>query len=151
MPNLIYRGPHDKHPRTVSEKSVAGAYLPGTFVTEGPTTLTQATAPGPMVRLLSLRDFYAALGSHFDSSDPFMTAYAANDSAIAYVLEPGQQYQAAMAAGTYTFGQALTIGAAGRLAGAASGNVVVAFAAKAATVAAGNLLDIEIANYYTAA
>ncbi|WP_054075843.1 hypothetical protein [Comamonas testosteroni] len=151
MPNLIYRGPHDKHPRTVSEKAVAGAYLPGTFVTEGATTLTQAVAPAGRLRLLAHRDYYVPMGAHFDNSDPLKTAYAVGDSGVAYVLEPGQQYQAAMAAGTYAVGQALTVGAAGRLAAAAAGNVVVAFADKAATVAAGDLLDVEIANFYTAA
>lgn len=151
MPNLIYRGPHDKHPRTVSDKPVAGAYLPGTFVTEGATTLTQAAAFGPKVRLLAHRDFYAAPNSWFNANDPLKTAYAANETGVAYVLEPGQQYQAAMVAGNYTYGQALTIGAAGRLTAAAAGNVVVAYADKAANVAAGDLLDVEIANHYAVA
>lgn len=151
MPNLIYRGPHDKHPRTVSDKPVAGAYLPGTFVTEGATTLIQAAAFGPKVRLLAHRDFYAAPNSWFNANDPLKTAYAANETGVAYVLEPGQQYQAAMAAGNYTYGQALTIGAAGRLTAAAAGNVVVAYADKAANVAAGDLLDVEIANHYAVA
>ncbi len=151
MPNLIYRGPHDKHPRTVSDKPVSGAYLPGTFVTEGATTLTQAAAFGPKVRLLAHRDFYAAPNSWFNANDPLKTAYAANETGVAYVLEPGQQYQAAMAAGNYTYGQALTIGAAGRLTTAAAGNVVVAYADKAANVAAGDLLDVEIANHYAVA
>lgn len=150
--NLIYRGPHDRHPRTVSEKAVAAALLPGTFVTEGVATLTQATAFGPMVRLLAHRDFYAAVGSHFNGSNPLKTAYTANESAVAYILEPGQQYQAAVVAGSYTFGQPLTIGAAGRLTAAASGNVVVAYASESATgAAAGDLLDIEIANFYAVA
>ena len=150
--NLIYRGPHDRHPRTVSEKAVAAALLPGTFVTEGAATLAQAAAHGPMVRLLAHRDFYAPAGSWFSSSEPLKTAYAANETAVAYILEPGQQYQAAVVAGNYTFGQPLTIGAAGRLTAAAAGNVVVAFASEAVTgAAAGDLLDIEIANYYTAA
>lgn len=151
MPNLIYRGPHDKHPRTVSDKPVAGAYLPGTFVTEGATTLTQAAAFGPKVRLLAHRDFYSAPNSWFNANDPLKTAYAANETGVAYVLEPGQQYQAAMAAGNYTYGQALTVGAAGRLTAAAAGNVVVAYADKAANVAAGDLLDVEIANHYAVA
>lgn len=149
MSNLIYRGPHDKHPRTVSDKPVAAALLPGTFVTEGAATLTQAATFGPKVRLLAHRDFYAIAGSWFNGSDPLKTAYAPNETGVAYVLEPGQQYQAAMAAGNYTFGQPLTIGAAGRLTAAAAGNVVVAFADKAANVVVGDLLDVEIANHYT--
>lgn len=152
MAQLIYRGPHDRHPRTVSDKPVAAALLPGTFVTEGASSLAQATAFGPMVRLLAHRDFYAVAGSWFNDSDPLKTAYAANETGVAYILEPGQQYQAAVAAGNYTFGQALTIGAAGRLTAAAAGNVVVAYAAKAvAGAAAGDLLDIEIANFYVMA
>ncbi|MFD2756382.1 hypothetical protein [Comamonas terrae] len=150
--NLIYRGPHDRHPRTVSDKPVAAALLPGTFVTESATNLAQAVAFGPMVRLLAHRDFYAPAGSWFNGSDPLKTAYAANETAVAYVLEPTQQYQAAVAAGNYTFGQPLTIGAAGRLTAAAAGNVVVAYAAAAANgAAAGDLLDIEIANFHTMA
>ncbi len=56
-----------------------------------------------------------------------------------------------MAGGNYTYGQPLTIGAAGRLTASAAGNVVVAFADKAANVAAGDLLDVEIANFYAMA
>lgn len=150
--NLIYRGPHDRHPRTVSAKAVAAALLPGTFVVEGATQLTQAVAPGPMVRLLAHRDFYAPAGSWFNGSEPLKTAYAANETAVAYVLEPTQEYQAAVAAGAYTFGQPLTIGAGGRLKAAAAGNLVVAFASAAAAGAAdGDLLDIEIANFYAMA
>lgn len=150
--NLIYRGPHDRHPRTVSDKPVAAALLPGTFVTEGASTLAQAVAPGPMVRLLAHRDFYAQAGSWFNGNDPLKTAYAANETGVAYILEPGQQYQAAVAAGNYTFGQPLTIGAAGRLTAAAADNLVVAFASAAVTgAAAGDLLDIEIANFYNMA
>ncbi|MDN5507581.1 MAG: hypothetical protein L0H10_27775, partial [Comamonas sp.] len=64
----------------------------------------------------------------------------------------GQQYQAAVAAGNYTFGQPLTVGAAGRLTAAAAGNLVVAFASAAVTgAAAGDLVDIEIANFYNMA
>lgn len=150
--NLIYRGPHDSHPRTVSDKPVAAALLPGTFVTEGAANLAQAAAPGPMVRLLAHRDFYASSMSAFNGLSPLMQPYQAGETGVAYILEPGQQYQAAVAAGNYTFGQALTIGAAGRLTAAAAGNLVVAFASAAVTgAAAGDLVDIEIANFHTMA
>ncbi len=98
MANRIYRGPAAHQPRTVSDKAVAGAYLPGTFVTEGASSLTQATAFGPMLRLLSDRDFYNA--AHFDASDPLKAAYASGDSGVAYLLAPTHLYQAAVAAGT---------------------------------------------------
>ena len=130
-------------PRTISDRTVAGAYLPGTAVVVGSATLTQATAPGGRIALLSNRDFY-------DQSAT--TAYASGDTGVAYRLEPEAEVQWAMAAATYTFGQELTIGAAGRLVAAASGNVVVAFFDQAgATVAAGALCDVVIANQYTKA
>ncbi len=152
MANVIYRGPHDRHPRTVSDKPVAGAFQPGTFVTEGSASLSQAVAPGAMMRLLAHRDFYASSMSAFNGLSPLMQPYQAGETGVAYVLEPSQQYQAAVAAGNYTFGQPLTVGAAGRLTAAAAGNLVVAFASAAVTgAAAGDLLDIEIANFHTMA
>lgn len=150
MANRIFRGPAAHQPRTVSEKSVAGAYLPGTFVTEGVAQLTQAAAFSPLLRLLADRDFYGT--SHFDATDPLKVAYAANDTAVAYVLEPTHRYQAAVAAAAYTFGQELTVAASGRLAAAASGDVVVAyFSGAPGAKAAGDLVDVEIANFYAKA
>lgn len=146
MPNRIYRGPADRQPKTVSDKTVAGAYLPGTFVTEGASTLTQATAFGPNVRLLGNRDFYSE--GAFTATDPLLTAYASGDTGVAYKLEPGQDYQAAVAAATYTWGQELTISAAGRLAAAATGNVVVGYSRSAGAKSAGDLIDFEVANHY---
>lgn len=149
MPNRIYRGPNDRQPKTVSDKTVAGAYLPGTFVTEGASTLTQATAFAPGLRLLSDRDYYS-LGA-LDANDPLKVAYASGDGGVAYVLEPGQAYQGAVAAATYTYMQELAVGAAGRLVAAASGNIVVGFNKSAGAKAAGDLVDFEVANYYTKA
>lgn len=147
MPNRVYRGPMTRQPEAVSGKTVAGAYLPCTMVSEGASTLTQATAFGPNLRLLANRDFYST--GWDNATDPLLTAYASGDTGIAFKLEPGQQYQAAMAAATYTFGQELTVGAAGRLVAAATGNIVVAFARDAGAKAAGALMDVEIANHYT--
>lgn len=149
MANRIYRGPQDRQPKTVSDKTVAGAYLPGTFVTEGASTLTQATAFAPGLRLLADRDFYS-MGA-LDANDPLKVAYASGDTGVAYKLEVGQQYQAAAAAATYTFMQELTVGAAGRLAAASSGDKVVGFALAAGAKSAGDLLDFEVANIYSKA
>lgn len=149
MPNRIYRGPFDRQPKTISDKTVAGAYLPGTFVTEGASTLTQATAFAANLRLLGNRDFYSE--GHFTATDPLLTAYASGDTGVAYVLEVGQTYQGAVAAATYTFGQELTVGAAGRLAAAASGDRVVAFSRGSGAKLAGDLMDFEVANIYTKA
>lgn len=149
MPSRIYRGPADRQPKTVSDKTLAGAYLPATFVTEGASTLTQATAFAANLRLLGNRDFYSE--GAFTATDPLLTAYASGDTGVAYVLEPGQQYQAAVAAATYTWGQELTVAASGRLAAASSGNVVVAYSRSAGAKSAGDLIDIEIANHYAKA
>lgn len=146
----IYLGPNDgRQPVTVRAKTVAGGYLPGTFVTEGATTLTQATAFGPNLRLLSDRDYYAEPSQWFSQADALLTPYTSGDTGIAYVMEPAQHYQGAAAAATYTFGQELTVGAAGRLVAAASGDVVVGHAREAGFRSAGAMLAFEVAIYYT--
>jgi len=149
MANRVYRGPVSRQPETVSDKTVTGALLPCTFVTEGATSLAQATAFGPNVRLLANRDFYSTAWN--DATDPLETAYASGDTGVAFKLEPGQTYQGAVAAATYTWGQELTIGAAGRLVAATAGNVVVGFARAAGAKAAGALIDFEVANHYAKA
>lgn len=149
MPNRVYRGPFDRQPKTISDKTVAGAYLPCTFVTEGASTLTQATAFAANLRLLGNRDFYSE--GQFTSTDPLLTAYASGDTGVAYVLEVGQIYQGAVAAATYAFGQELAVGAAGRLVAAASGDRVVAFSRGSGAKLAGDLMDFEVANIYTKA
>ena len=145
--NRIYRGPMERQPETISDKTVATALLPGTFVHEGVTAFTQATTPVGFPRLLSNRDFYS-VGS-LDANDPLLTAYVAGETVVAYKIEPGQQYNGAAAAATYTFGQELTIGAAGRLVGAAATNIVVGYCMQAGAAAAGALIDFEVANFYT--
>jgi hypothetical protein len=150
MANRAYRGPAARQPITVSNKTVAGAYLPCTFVTEGATTLTQATAFAAGLRLLGNRDFYS--DGALTATDPLLTAYASGDNGVAYVLEVGQTYQGAVAAATYTFGQELTVGASGRLVAAASTNTVVGFfRSTGAAKSAGDLVDFEVANFYTKA
>ncbi len=78
-----------------------------------------------------------------------LTAYASGDSGVAAILEPTQRYLVAVAAATYTFGQELVVAAAGRLAGAATGGIVVAYAREAGAKSAGDLIEVEIANFYT--
>lgn len=149
MPNVQYRGPAARQPVLTDAKVTAAALLPSTFVTEGASSLAQATAPGPNVRLLAARDWYSV--GQFDANDPLKVAIASGDTAHAFILEPGQRYLVAVAAATYTFGQELTIAAAGRCAGAASTNIVVAFAREAGAKSAGDLIEVEIANFYTKA
>lgn len=149
MASRAYLGPVAETPVTVSDKTVAGAYLPCTFVTEGASTLTQATAPAGYLRLLMNRDFYADSAAFFTSTNPLLTAYASGDTGVAAVLKPGQRYLVAVAAATYTFGQELTVAAAGHAAAAASTNQVVAFSREAGAKSAGDLMEVEIANCYT--
>lgn len=149
--NRLYRGPADRQPKTISNRTLNGALLPATGVFVSATQFSQATAPtGGRLALLGPRDFYGL--AHFDATDPLTTAYTSGETGVAYVLEPGQEYQWAMAAGAYANGQELTLGASGRLTAAASGNVVVAhFDGAGATLAAGALGDVVIAMQYTKA
>lgn len=146
----VYRGPGDRQPKTISTKTVTGALLPCTFVTEGAAALAQATANGPMLRLLANRDFYSE--GAFTTTDPLLTPYASGETGVAFVLEPGQTYQVAMAAATYAFGQELVVGASGRAtAAAAAGQVIGFFKGAPGAYVAGALADVEIANVYTKA
>ena len=143
--NRIFRGPIDEAPRSVS-KPVAGAYLPGLLVTIGASTLTQAINATGRLAILAHRDFYSQ-----DTS----TAYTSGETGIAYRIKPDDEFQGLFAAGTYTFGQELTINASGQLAAAASTNTVVAFfddKAKAGVAQTANsLCDVVIANFYVKA
>ncbi|MFO1163405.1 MAG: hypothetical protein U1E60_31535 [Reyranellaceae bacterium] len=149
MSNRIYTGPQDRQPKTISNRTCAAALLPGTFVNVNATQFTQATSvSGGRVALLANRDFY---GLATDSSDPLKTAYQIGETGIAYELRPVQTYMAALAAGTYTSGQELTIGASGRLTAAATGDRVMAYfdGPNGSVLAAGDLADVVIANIYT--
>lgn len=151
--NRVYRsGSGVPRPRTITDKTVTGALLPGTFVFIGATALTQATAPtGGRLAILGDRDYYAAGGIGL-TTDPLLTPYASGDSGVAYLPKPDDEFACAMAAATYTTGQELTVAASGRLAAAASGNVVVAHYDQATkAVAAGELADVVISNFYTKA
>jgi hypothetical protein len=145
--NRIYRGPAERDPETVSDKTVAGAYLPGTFVSEGATTFTQATtAKVAFLRLLADRDFLGLGG--IAGGNPLTTAYASGDTGVAYKLEVGQTYQAACAAATYAWGTELTVAAAGRVAAASSGDAVIGWSRAVGAKSAGDLIDFEVANSY---
>ena len=153
MTKRIYNGPHDRQAKTITNRTVSGALLPATGVFVGATTLTQAAAPtGGRLALLANRDFFALPADQFTSTDPLLVPYTSGDTGVAMELEPGQRVTWAMAAGTYTNGQELTVAASGRLAAAATTNVVVGFYdGVGATLAAGALAEVAIANFYTKA
>ena len=142
MANVVYRGSIAKQPETITA-TVTGALLPCSFVTYNGTTFAQAAAAGGRLFILERRDFYTQTN---------LDAYASGETGMGYRLEPEQEYQSVMAAGTYTYGQELTVGASGRLTAAAAGNIVVAFYDQAgATLSAGDLADVVIANSYVKA
>ena len=142
MANKVYRGPVDRQPKTIS-LPVSGALLPSTFVDSDGSQLSQKTTGTGRVLVLGNREFYG---------QDNVTAYADTETGNAYRAEPDQEYQVAMAAGTYTHGQELTIGASGRAVAAASTDVVVAyFDGAGATLTAGDLADVVIANSYVKA
>jgi hypothetical protein len=150
MGNRIVRSAN-KTPRTFSDRTVSGALLPATAVFVGATQFTQATtASGGRLALLADRDFYAA---GITTATPSLTTpYASGDTGVAVALEPDMEVSWAMAAGTYTNGQELTVAASGRLAAAAATNIVVAYFDQAGgTLAAGAVADVCIANFYTKA
>lgn len=148
--NRVYRtGSGVPRPRTITDRTVSGALLPATCVFIGATQLTQATsASGGRLALLGDRDWYAPGGVTL-ATDPLLTPYASGETGVAYLPKPDDEYALAMAAGTYTNGQELTVGAAGRLTAAASGGIVVAhFDQAGATLAAGAIADVCWANAY---
>lgn len=149
MPNTIFRGPSNEQPLTTEAKTVGAALLPATWVVEGASSFSQATAPDNYLRILLNRDFFST--AQLDSTDPLKTAYASGDTAVAAIPRQGQRFLVAVAAATYSFGQALTVAAAGRCAAASTGNVVVAFSREAGARLAGDLIEVEIAHFYAKA
>lgn len=143
----------DKNPRVISDRTVSGALLPATMVAIGAIQLTQATAAsGVRLALLADRDFYGAPASAFTTTDPLRTAYVSGETGHAVCLVPDLEVVCAVAAATYTNGQELTVGAAGRLVAATTGTIVVAYYDEVgAAKSAGDLVDVVIANFYTKA
>lgn len=142
--NVIYRGTAVKE--TVN-LPVSGAYTPGSFVTRSATALTQATAvSGNRLLALANRTFY--------NQGPD-DAYVSGETGVAVEIAPNDVFSMQMAAATYTYGQELTVAASGRLAAAASTNIVVAHFTDAAlagtALSAGARADVTISNFYTKA
>lgn len=145
MANVIYRGPVKDEPETVSDKTVAGAYLPGIMVTESATALTVATGSDieKDLLILSNRRFYG---------QDVATAYASGDTGVAYRPRPGEIYQVRLAGATYAKGAPLTVGASGYLeATSTSERVIAFFEGTPGAVTAGTLNDVRIANSFLTA
>lgn len=141
--NVIYRGPIAKEPQTLN-LPVNGAHTPGLIVVENGVQFSAAVAADATKKLWILSN------RRFMGQD-VQTAYVSGETAVAYELLPGEIYQARMAAGTYTLGQALTVDANGRLAAAVAGNTILAYCDQAGTFTVGQLADVRIADKATAA
>ena len=152
MGNRILRSARE-NARYITDRTVSGALLPATAVFVGATQFTQATAvSGGRLALLADRDYYGSTAAGFTSTDPLMTPYTSGETGAAVLIEPQMEVSWAMAAGTYTNGQELTVAASGRLAAAAAGNIVVAhYDQTGATLAAGTVADVCVTNFYTKA
>ena len=145
MAKVIYRHPVNQEPETVSDMTVAGAYLPGILVTENGSAMTVATGADieKEILILSNRQFY---------DQDVATAYVSGDTGVAYRPKAGEVYQVRMAGATYAKGAPLTVGALGYLEAAASGERVLAyFDGTAGAVVAGTLTDVRIANGFNLA
>ena len=143
--NVIYRSPIKDEPETVSDKTVAGAYLPGILVTESASALTVATGANieDDLLVLSNRRFYG---------QDVATAYASGDTGVAYRPRPGEIYQVRVAGTTYAKSDPLTVGASGYLEDAAAGERVLAFFEDTpGAYSAGDLADVRIANSFNIA
>jgi|AntRauTorckE5430_2_1112549.scaffolds.fasta_scaffold00453_16 hypothetical protein len=143
--NVIYRGPVNSEAESVSDKKVAGAYLPGILVTESATEFTMATAAdieGDLL-ILSNRNFF---------EQSVATAYADEDTGVAFRPRVGEIYQVRLANATYAKGANLTIGADGRLiASGVSERVFATFDDVPGAYSAGTLADVRIANNFVTA
>lgn len=137
----IYRG-IDPEKRTITKLKLAGAYLPGTFATASSTTLTV-----PASNVSTGRLFLIANRDYMGQS--ISTAYASGDTASVYELLDGDEYIARFDAATYTYGQELSIGTAGRLKAAATGQVVFAtYTGSGVALSAGDFDDFIVINSY---
>lgn len=151
--NRIFRGcrPYS----TITDRWCNGSLLPGTAVFVGPAYLTQAnSASGGLLALLDARDYmHANAAAVIGPVEPLYTPYNSGESGVAIVIEAGDRVTWAMAAGTYTPGQELTVTSGGRLGAASSGQIVVAHfdvdgMGASFTVAVGQLVDVVVSHFY---
>ncbi|MFP2504631.1 hypothetical protein M975_1887 [Buttiauxella brennerae ATCC 51605] len=134
--NVIYRGPVEREPETIN-LPVTAASTPGIAV---------KIASGKLAASTDATGRWLILGNRRFSGQTIDTAYAANETGVAYRVEGEQEYNVRLAAAAYTVGQEITIGAGGVFKAAATGNQVIAtFDEKAGrTLAAEGFGDVVI-------
>lgn len=141
MSNVIYRGPVEREPETIN-LPVSAILSPGIFVKKTQGQLEAAGGSTGRLMVLSNRRFMET---------DITTAYAVDETAIAYRVEPEQEYQMVAAAGNYADQAELSCSADGKLKAAVAGEVVLAFVDGAKNLAAEGFLDVVISNGYVKA
>jgi len=141
MANVIYRGPVEREPETIN-LPVSATLSPGIFVKKNAGQLEAAGGSAGRLMVLSNRRFYET---------DITTAYTADETAIAYRVEPEQEYQMLAATGNYSDQAELSCSADGKLKAAVAGEVVLAFVDGAKNLAAEGFLDVVISNGYVKA
>ncbi|EHK8991087.1 hypothetical protein KCT17_003655 [Escherichia coli] len=116
MANVIYRGPINREPNTITAP-VAAALKPGVAVSlNGKSFSAAASATG---RLL-------ILGNRRFAGQTIDDAYEVDESGVAYRIEGDMEFNVRLVANTYSRGNELTVGAGGVFKAAATGDLVVA-------------------------
>jgi len=149
VPNNVYIG-GPRRPLIV-KLPVASSMLPATAVVARDFAFFQAESVSGRVCLLGFRDYFGAnfTGINGPDMDRYQSySFAGGDAAQAYVLEPGQRFLWAVAAGTYNTGHEMTIGASGRLTAATFGQTVVAHLLEAGSKGAGDRVPAEVVSFY---
>lgn len=141
MANVIYRGPVEREPETIN-LPVSATLSPGVFVKKNAGQLEAAGGSTGRLMVLSNRRFMET---------DITTAYAVDETAIAYRVEPEQEYQMLAATGNYADQVELSCSADGKLKVAVTGEVVLAFVDGAKNLAAEGFLDVVISNGYVKA
>ena len=135
MPKVIYRGPAGQIPSTLN-LPIAAALTPGLAVVSDGSQLSAANDASAEVMILGLN---LHLGQGVDQ------AYESGNTAVAHLMESGQLYLVRLAAGTYSMGQALSVGAGGLFEAAGANRPVAYYRGAPGAVAANNLADVAVA------
>lgn len=141
MANVIYRGPVEREPKTIT-LPINDNSAPGVVVKINAGKFEAATdAKGRRFLLANLRF----------TGQTIEQAYAKGDTAVAFRLEPEHEYYAQLAADTYAPGDELTAKADGKLAKATAGDVVLFYFDEPKERTVSGYGDVVVANSYVKA
>lgn len=141
MSNVIYRGPVEREPETISA-ALSQASKPGVFVKKTAGKFIASTDSKGRLFVLS-NDRYL--------ETDITTEIPADQTVNAYRIEPEQEYQMLAVTGNYSDQAELSCSADGKLKAAAAGETVLAFVDGAKNLASEGYLDIVTANTYVKA